>query len=105
MRDVSRAHILSLDSPATSNQRVLLVNAHITPQLVVNIIRKNFPELKSRVPEGNPSQIVPDGVQMTRWNNGKSFQVFGKDWAYRDLETSVVDTVKDILRLEKEWQK
>lgn len=105
MRDVSQAHILSLDSPETSNQRVQLVNAHITPQLVVNIIRKNFPELKSRVPEGNPSQIVPEGVQMARWNNEKSYRVFKKDWNYRDLETSVVDTVKDILRLEKEWHK
>ncbi|OBT64674.1 hypothetical protein VE03_05868 [Pseudogymnoascus sp. 23342-1-I1] len=105
VRDVSRAHLLSLDSPKTSNQRVDLVNAHISPQLVVNIIRKNFPELKSRVPEGNPSQIVPDGIQMSRWNNEKSFRVFGNDWTYRDLETSVVDTVKNILTLEKEWQK
>lgn len=66
VRDVSRVHILALDSPATSNQRVQLVHGLITPQLVVNIIRKNFPELKSRVPEGNPSQVVPHGVRISR---------------------------------------
>lgn len=105
VRDVSRAHVLSLDSPAASNQRVALVDGLVTPQLVVNIIRKNFPELKSKVPEGNPSKIVPDGIELSRWNNEKSYQVFEKDWTYRDLETSVVDTVKDILKREKEWQK
>ncbi|KFY07485.1 hypothetical protein V492_07100 [Pseudogymnoascus sp. VKM F-4246] len=105
VRDVSRAHILSLTSPATSNQRVQLVSGHITPQLVVNVIRRNFPELKNRVPEGKPSKVVPDGVQMSRWDNAKSLKVFGRDWKYRDLETSVVDTIKDILRLEKEWRK
>lgn len=95
MRDVSRAHILSLNSPATSNQRVQLGHGLIAPQIVVNIIRKNFPELKSRVPEGNPSQVVPDGVNISRWNSEKSYQVLGKDWAYKYLETSVVDTVND----------
>ncbi|OBT72478.1 hypothetical protein VF21_08508 [Pseudogymnoascus sp. 05NY08] len=105
VRDVSRAHVLSLDSPAASNQRVALVHGLITPQLVVNIIRKNFPELKSKVPEGNPSQIVPDGIELSRWDNKKSYQVFEKNWTYRDLETSVVDTVSDILKREKEWQK
>jgi hypothetical protein len=71
---------------------------------VVDIIRKHFPELKNRVPVGNPTQIVPDGAVISRWNNEKSYKMFGKDWTYRDLETSVVDTVKDILRREEEWQ-
>ncbi|KFY43234.1 hypothetical protein V495_04076 [Pseudogymnoascus sp. VKM F-4514 (FW-929)] len=99
VRDVSRAHILAMHSPATSNQRMLLVSGVITPQLVVDIIRKHFPELKDRVPVGNPTQVVPDGAVISRWNNEKCYQMFGKDWTYRDLETSVVDTVKDMLRL------
>lgn len=103
MRNVSRAHILSLSNPATSNQRILLISGLITPQLVINNIRKHFPELKERIIEGNPSQILPDNVKPTGWNIKKSYDVFGKEWAYIDLETSVVDTVKDLLRLEKEW--
>jgi hypothetical protein len=55
--------------------------------------------------EGNPSQILPENVKPTGWNNQKSRDVFGKEWKYIDLENSVVDTVKDLLRLEKEWQK
>lgn len=105
VRDVSRAHILSLSNPATSNQRILLVAGLITPQLVINAIRKNFPELQERIIEGNPSQTLPENVQPTGWDTRKSYDVLGKDWSYIDLETSVVDTVKDLLRLEKEWQK
>jgi hypothetical protein len=105
VRDVSRAHILSISNPATSNQRILIVSGLISPQLVINITRKHFPELKDRIMEGNPSQILPENVKPTGWNTQKSYDVFGKEWKYIDLETSVVDTVKDILRLEKEWQK
>jgi uncharacterized Fe-S cluster-containing protein len=73
--------------------------------MVANIIRKNFPQLRERVPEGTPSQIMPENIDPTSLNAEKSHRVFGKDWTYIDVETSVVDTVKDILRLEKEWQK
>ena len=104
MRDVARAHILSLSNPATSNQRILLVSDLITPQLVINVIRKHFPGLKERIMEGKSNQILPDNVKPKGWNVQKSYDVFGKEWAYIDLETSVVDTVKDLLRLEKEWQ-
>ena len=105
VRDVSRAHILSLSNPAASNQRIILVSGLITPQLIINHIRKHFPDLKQRVIEGNPSQILPDNADPTGWNTKKSHEIFGKEWTYIDLETSVVDTVKDLLRLEKEWQK
>ena len=105
MRDVSRAAVLSLSSPATSNQRILLVSGLITPQLVINHVRKHFSELRDRVIEGNPGQTLPDKVKPTGWNTQKSYDVLGKDWSYINLETSVFDTVENLLRLEKEWRK
>lgn len=54
--------------------------------------------------EGNQSQILPENVRPRGWDASKSCKVFGRDWKYIDLETSVVDTVKDLLRLEKEWR-
>jgi hypothetical protein len=104
VRDVSRAHILSLTNPSASNQRIILVSGLITPQIVINIIRKHFPGLRERIIEGKPSQTLPDNVKPTGWNVEKSYNVFGKDWAFIDVETSVIDTVKDLLRLEKAWQ-
>jgi len=103
VRDVARAHILSLTNPAASGQRIILVSGLITPQLVANTIRKNFPSLRDRVPEGKPEQILPDDIKPTGWDTSKSHEIFGKDWKYIDLETSLVDTVKSLLDLEKKW--
>ena len=103
VRDVALAHILSLETPKAANQRTLLVSELITPQLVVNIIRKHFPQLNHKISEGDSSQILPKGVNPTGWDVSRSFEVFGEGWGYRGLEESVVDTVKCILDLEKQW--
>ncbi|KAF7510316.1 hypothetical protein GJ744_006812 [Endocarpon pusillum] len=105
VRDVALAHIIALTSPQASGQRILLADELITPQLVANIIRRNFPELRDRVPEGDPNRILPDGVNPTGWDPTKSTQILGgEDWKYTPLEVSIVDTVKDLLAREKEWQ-
>ena len=75
----------------------------ITPQLVANTIRKNFPELKDRVAEGDPSRVVPEGTNPRGWDVSRSHEVFGKEWKYRTLEESLVDTVNDIIQREKHW--
>jgi hypothetical protein len=103
VRDVALAHVLSLETSKAANQRIILVSGLITPQLVINLIRKNFPQLKDRIEEGNPSQILPKGVQPTGWDTSKSFAVFGEGWGYMELEESLVDTVACILELEKKW--
>lgn len=77
----------------------------MTPQLVINIIRKRFPQLHDRIIEGHPDKILPDGVDPRGWVTKKSFDVFGPGWGFRDLEESVVDTVNDLLAHEKEWAK
>lgn len=103
MRDVAHAHVLAMTAPGASGKRILLVSELITPQLVVNTIRKHFPESRGRVSEGNPEQILPKSVDPTGWNVSRSHEIFGKDWSYRGLEESVTDTVRDILAHEKVW--
>lgn len=103
VRDVARAHVLATTTPNASNKRILLVSELITPQLVVNTIRDRFPNLRDRVAEGDPSQILPKGVNPTGWNVSRSYDVFGKDWTYKTLEESVTDTVEDLLRYENRW--
>ena len=104
VRDVSRAHVLALTNPAASNQRIILVGGVLTPQLVANIIHKNFPELKDRVIKGNPDKPFPDGFDPRNWDTRKSFEIFGTGWSYQTLETSVTDTVRFILEQEKRWK-
>ncbi|KAJ5178248.1 NAD dependent epimerase/dehydratase [Penicillium coprophilum] len=102
VRDVAQSHVDALTNPAAANQRILLIADLITPQLVVNNIRENFPQLKDRVPEGNPSQILPPGIHPTGWDMRVSLDILAKGsktgkWNYRDLKTSIVDTVQCML--------
>jgi hypothetical protein len=92
-----------MTAPGASNKRILLVAGLMTPQLVANAIRKNLPELRDRVVEGNPEQILPPGNDPTGWDTSLSHEVFGKEWTYTGLEKSVVDTVKSLLAWEKTW--
>jgi hypothetical protein len=106
VRDVALAHVIALTKPQASGQRILLVSGLISPQLVVNIIRKHFPELHNRVVKGEPTRILPKGVNPTGWDTSKSTQILGgKEWKYTPLEKSVVDTIKSLLQLEKSWKK
>jgi hypothetical protein len=78
-----------LTAPNASNKRILLVSELVTPQLVVNTIRKRFPNLRERVAKEDPSQILPKGVKPTGWNVSRSYEVFGEGWTYRTLEESL----------------
>ena len=92
-----------MTAPGASGKRILLVSGLITPQLVVNTIRKHFPEARGRVSEGNPEQILPKNVDPTGWNVSRSHEIFGKDWSYRALEETLTDTARDIFAHEKVW--
>jgi nucleoside-diphosphate-sugar epimerase len=102
VRDVAQSHVDALTNPAAGGRRILLISGLITPQLVVNIIRQNFPSLRDRVPEGKPSQILPDGVHPTGWDMRVSLDVLSKGredghWKYIQLEQSVTDAVQSMI--------
>ncbi|EAW09047.1 NAD dependent epimerase/dehydratase [Aspergillus clavatus NRRL 1] len=102
VRDVARSHVDALTNPAAGGQRIVLIAGLLTPQLVVNIIRKNFPGLRDRVPEGNPSQILPAGVHPNDWDTRLSLDVLSKGtadgrWEYIELEKSVTDAVQSMI--------
>ena len=99
---MARSHVDSLTNPAAANQRILLISGLISPQLVVNTIRENFPSLRERVPEGHPTQILPQGVHPTGWDMRISLDILAKGsndgkWDYFDLKSSVVDAVDSML--------
>lgn len=99
---MARCHVDALTNTAAGGQRILLISGMISPQLVVNIIRRKFPALRSKVAEGIPSQILPRGVRLTGWDMRVSLDILSKGtkqkiWDYIDLETSVTDTVKSMM--------
>ncbi|KIX04565.1 uncharacterized protein Z518_05435 [Rhinocladiella mackenziei CBS 650.93] len=111
IRDVSSATVAATTTLSASGNRILLVEDELSPQLVKNIIEKDFPQLKDQLPlGGNLAQKFPSGIYPTGWDVSRSSAILadweglnGKKWRHHDLETSVVDTVKKILQLEEEW--
>jgi hypothetical protein len=101
--NLARAHILSLTIPLPFNKRIILASRLITSQLTINDINKNFPELRNRVIEGQAEKVLPDGIEPTGWDIKKTFEVFGEKLEYRGLEETVVDLVRQLVVLEKEW--
>ncbi|GJP88382.1 hypothetical protein CBS63078_6696 [Aspergillus niger] len=102
VRDVARSHVDALSNPAAGGQRILLISGLITPQLVVNIIRKHFSELREKVPVGIPDRVLPEGVHPTGWDMRVSLDVLskgkGSQWQYIGLEESVKDAVQSMLQ-------
>jgi nucleoside-diphosphate-sugar epimerase len=104
VRDVARAHILAMHIPVAGGQRISLSSSDVlSPQTVVNIINKNFPQLGGRVAKGDKEQIYPTGSKPTLFSGEKAYKIFGDNWRFRDLETSVTDVVRQILEQEKSF--
>ncbi|KAL5585591.1 hypothetical protein FOVSG1_014980 [Fusarium oxysporum f. sp. vasinfectum] len=102
VRDVARAHVDSLTNPAVSGKRILMVAGLITPQLVANTVRKAFPQLQSKIPEGNPAQILPPNNEPTGWDTSASIKILSEGtssgkWEFIGLENSLTDAVQGML--------
>ncbi|QSZ34419.1 hypothetical protein DSL72_006011 [Monilinia vaccinii-corymbosi] len=108
VRDVALMHIIALTSPLMAHKRNIVSSGPLTPQLVVNSIRKNFPELEERLPKGgDEKQVFPKGLHPTTLNNARSLEIFrqakGPNWRYRTLDESIEGAVKSMLELEQKW--
>jgi len=96
VRNVAPAHIIAMTKPEASGQRILQVVSLISPQLIVNIIRKTFPELRSWVMEGTPR-----GADRIPARARRSLEELSSSIA---LKRSVMDAVKSPLELESKWE-
>ncbi|RAQ42696.1 hypothetical protein AFGD_010110 [Aspergillus flavus] len=102
VRHVVRSHVDALTNPVARGKRILLISGLITPQLVVNLIRKHFPALREQVPEGKPDQVLPHGVHPTGWDMRVSLDVLSKGtnegkWKFIDLGKSVMDAMQSMI--------
>jgi len=101
VRDVAAAHVQSLTLPAASNQRINLTTDEIfSPQAILNVLNKHFPELKGRLATGDPGQLLSPGLDPTLFDGAKARRIFGDEWA-RSVEASVKDLTAQLLEQEK----
>ncbi|KAG0632968.1 hypothetical protein HOY80DRAFT_930612 [Tuber brumale] len=95
VRDVARAHVQALTSPAAANQRIILSAPGYSTTVIVKIMKIHFPvELCGRLPADNGVQDKPPVDIDSEAGRG----LLGGE--YISLEESAVSTVRRLLELE-----
>ncbi|KAL1644939.1 hypothetical protein SLS58_004010 [Diplodia intermedia] len=100
VRDVAEAHLKAYEKEEAAGQRYFITSGTYSNQQVCDVIRKHFPELRNRVPEGTPGAPLAD---MWGVDNSKAGRELGIK--FRTLEETIVDNVKNLLELEKSLAK
>ncbi|EGW32543.1 uncharacterized protein SPAPADRAFT_153619 [Spathaspora passalidarum NRRL Y-27907] len=92
VRDLAQAHILVMESEAARGKRVVVEAEMVDNHIMLDIIRRNFPQFRDKLPECNPDSsqfIEPDIAQSRKILSGLEFTPISK---------TVVDAVTQVLR-------
>ncbi len=100
VRDLAEAHVLAMEKSETAGKRFFITKGNFCNREIVEIISKEFPEYKDRLPHGDALQSgdYPDGGP-TGWNNTQSLEVLKVN--YRPFRDCIVDTVRSLQPLLK----
>ena len=96
VRDVSKAHIAGFENNETYGKRLLIHDSRFTPQHLLDILHKNFPELDGKIPKGVPGDKEKYDVEskFAKIDNSWTKKTLG--WEFVHLEKSTVDTVQQV---------
>ena len=91
VRDLALAHVRAVEVPEAAGQRFLITAGYMTNKDIVEIIRRNFPDMASNLPS-KPQSDMPEDIY--EYDNTRSLRILGLK--YRSLEECVMDTVKSL---------
>jgi nucleoside-diphosphate-sugar epimerase len=98
VRDVAGAHLKAYQKDEAANQRFLVTGGNYGYQMICDILRERFPEIRDKVPEGKPGSGV--GADVYKVDNSKAKRVLDIS-RFRSLEECIVDTARSLLAIEK----
>lgn len=97
VRDVAEAHLRAYQVVEAGSERFFICKGNFTYQKFVDALRANLPDIKGRVPIGNPGAgEVPSDVYTI--DTSKSQRILGLK--YRPLEETIVDAARSLLKIE-----
>lgn len=92
-------HIWCAEHPTASNgQRYLLSNGRAPPQAIADVLRKEYPERRNKIPEGKRGEGYDADYSFGKnWvglvlRNDKAKQALGREFV--GFEKSLMDTVR-----------
>ncbi|KAK7053200.1 hypothetical protein VNI00_003819 [Paramarasmius palmivorus] len=105
VRDLAKAHVLATTHSAPTStvgrKRLVLVSPHAADWTkAVNVIKERRPELADRVIKRNPPKFPP----LFPVDFARVEEVLGMKLSdFRTFEETIIDSVDNCVRLEKEW--
>ncbi len=97
VRDVAQARLKAYQREEAANERFFVTGGSYSYQMICDILRKKFPEIKDRGPEGKPGRGL--GVDVYKVDNSKARK--GLEITSRSLEECTMDTARSLLELER----
>lgn len=95
VRDVAETHVDAFEKPELGGRRLFTTAGQFSNKALLDLVRKNFPELKDKLPAENAkSGELPPKDKLALVDNSETTKALGVQW--RQLETTVVDTVKSL---------
>ena len=91
VRDIALSHVRAIERDSAAGKRFFVVSGFFRNAEVADIIKKNFPEYKDKLPasyERDPEKFS------FKIDNSRTKDVLGIQ--FRDLESSIVDLVKSL---------
>lgn len=103
VRDIAKAHVSALELEEADGKRLLIANQRFSYQLIIDILRKEFPDLTD-LPMGKPIENFEEEIvnKVAKVDDKKTREILGFD--YIPLKQSLIDQVDQIIRV-RESQK
>lgn len=95
VKNVAEAHLAAFEKDCTVGKRLYLTNGKYSMQIMLDIMNKQFPQLKGKIPVGTPGSGPKDILQLAKTNNDKTRELLGLEWV--SMEQTVVDVVSQVL--------
>ncbi|KAK7948688.1 NAD dependent epimerase/dehydratase [Apiospora aurea] len=94
VRDVALAHVQAMEKPEAGGKRFFVLCGKFSNRELVAAVRKNFPELKDKLPAEDVKGGDYPEAGFPGYDNSQATNVLGIEWI--PLEKSVTDTVKSL---------
>lgn len=102
VRDVAAAHALATEQDNVSGERLLVIGGQSSAQVLLDVLHKNFPELKGKIPVGKPGTGLALVPHIFQYNNDKTNKLL--NIKYTKFEDTATDIFKNLLALPRPTQ-
>ena len=99
VRDVALAHVVPLENAEAEGKRLFTTAGYYSNQDILDVVNNGFPELKGKIPVGNPGTGKRNLDKVAQYDNERTNKLLGAP--YVTLEKSISDTVKTLLELDE----